>query len=293
MSTSPDYRKIRVTPLSGALGAEIHGVDASSSLDDDVVGELRRALVEYLVVFLRDQRLSLEQLKVFSARFGPLSRIPYVEPLAEHPEIIAVLKEADERDISTFGGTWHSDYSFLPEPPMMSILYAEEVPECGGDTLWVNMYAAHETLSPGLRALLDPMKAMHSGHVYGAARPPTHLRTSTSIAISRGDPDADAERAHPVVRLHPESEKQALFVNPVYTTRFEHMTEAESAPLLEFLYTHCTRPELSCRFRWRPGSMALWDNRCTLHMAINDYDGARRLMYRTSIAGEAHLATSH
>ena len=281
------FETIAVRPLSGSLGAEIAGVDASRPMSPEVIEEIKTALARYLVIFFRDQRLSLDALQSFSEAFGELTRVPYVGALESHPDIIAVLKEAAERNISTFGGTWHTDFSFLEEPPVESILYADEVPEVGGDTLWVNMYAAFEALSPGLQRTLCGLEAMHSGHVYGAARPPTNVATSTSIAISRNNPEADIERAHPVVRVNPRTGARALYVNPIYTTRFEDMTEEESRPLLEFLYRHCTRAEFTCRFQWRRGSIAVWDNRYTLHMAINDYDGQRRCMYRTSTAGEA------
>jgi taurine dioxygenase len=283
------FEHIEVRPMAGALGAEIGGVDASCPMSAAVVDDIRRALARYLVVFLHGQAMSLEQLKSFSRAFGELTRVPYVGALGDHPEIIAVLKEAEERNISTFGGTWHTDFSFLQRPPVLSILLADQVPMVGGDTLWANMYAAYEALSVGMQQTLAGLKAMHSGHVYGAARPPTDIATSTSMDISRDNPEADVERAHPVVRVNPRTGRRALYVNPVYTTRFQDMTEEESQGLLEYLYVHCARPEFTCRFHWRPGSIAVWDNRYTLHLAINDYDGYRRSMYRTSTAGEVPL----
>lgn len=282
---SSSYRLIDVQATSGSLGAEIHGVDLSQALSAPLAAEIQQAFTDYQVLFFRDQPLTIEQLKTFSRHFGPLCRVPYVEPLAGHPDVIAVLKEADETNISTFGGSWHSDFSFLDQPPLGSVLYAAEVPEVGGDTLWADMYRAYETLSPGLRATLDELTVLHSGHVYGAERPPVDIRTSRSIRISRHQPEADREQVHPAVIVHPQSGRRALFINPIYTTRFADMSEAESAPLLQFLYEHATRPEFTCRFRWRPHSVALWDNRCTMHLAVNDYDGVRRLMYRTTIAG--------
>ena len=281
------FTHIDVRPLAPALGAEIRGVDASAPLADDVVDEIRAALDRHIVIFLRGQTLTMDALKRFSRCFGELTRVPYVGALDDHPEVIAVLKEADERNISTFGGTWHTDFSFLERPPVASILYAEEVPAIGGDTLWASMYAAHDALSPGMQSLLAGLRAMHSGHVYGAARPPTDIATSTSIAISRNNPEADVERPHPVVRVNPATGRRALYVNPVYTTRFEDMTVEESRGLLEYLYAHSTREEFTCRFRWARGSIAVWDNRYSLHMALNDYDGMRRSMFRTSTAGES------
>ncbi|HET8729126.1 MAG TPA: TauD/TfdA family dioxygenase [Alphaproteobacteria bacterium] len=283
------YQTIEVRPLAGALGAEIAGVDLSRPLDAARAAEIERAFVEHLVVFFRDQDLTPDEHKAFSARFGPLTQVPYVRHMDDHPEIIAVLKEADERKISAFGNSWHSDFSFLAEPPLGSVLYAREVPSHGGDTLWANMYLAYDALSDGMKRLLDPLKAIHSGHPYGARNPPRGVATSRSIVIARGVEEADREVAHPAVRRHPASGRKALFVNPIYTTRFDGMTEAESRPILDFLYGHATQPEFTCRFRWTAGALALWDNRCTLHYAVNDYDGQRRLMHRTTIAGETPL----
>ncbi len=239
------------------------------------------------MIFFRDQTLTPEQQIALTARFGPLSRMPFIEPLTGHPDIIAVLKEADERNISTFGGVWHSDFSFLEAPPLGSVLYALDVPGIGGDTLWANMYDAYDSLSYTMRGLLDGLAAIHTGAPYGTTNPPAaDLELSRSIRMRRNDPAADVETEHPVVRAHPDSGRKALFVNPVYTNRFKGMTVEESKPLLEFLYDHATKPEFTCRFRWRNGSLAVWDNRCTLHLAIDDYDGKRRLLHRTAIAGE-------
>src|SRR3984893_4384793 len=280
------YHPISVHPVARSLGAEVGGVDLAEPLRNSVADELRRAFVEHLVLFFRDQTLTPEQHLAVSRLFGPIVRMPYVKHMADYPDIIAVLKEADERNISTFGNAWHSDFSFLEEPPLGSLLYARDVPRRGGDTIFANMYDAYEALSPGMKRMLDPLRAMHSGRPYGVAHAPKGVRTSRSIAIERDNREADREVAQPVVMVHPTSGRKALFVNAIYTTRFEHMTEAESRPLLDFLYQHCTRPESTCRFGWKSGSLAIWENRCTLHYAVNDYDGQRRLMHRTTIAGE-------
>jgi taurine dioxygenase len=272
--------------MAGALGADVTGIDLSLALDDAIFAAIERALHEYLVIFFHGQTLTPEQQLAFTRRFGPVSRSPYIKHMDEHPDIIAVLKEADERKISTFGNAWHSDFSFLEEPPMGSVLYAREVPSHGGDTLFANMYAAYEALSPGLRRVLDGLNAVHTGKPYGVGGVPQDLAVSRSIGIERNNPGADREVAHPTVRVHPATGRKALFVNSIYTTRFEGMTAAESKPLLDFLYAHATQPEFTCRLRWRRGDLAVWDNRCTLHYAVNDYDGARRLMHRTTIKGE-------
>ena len=284
------FRSIEVRPIAGALGAEIQGIDLARPLGNAATVELRQAFTDHLVLFFRDQQLTPEQHLAFSRLFGPLVRMPYVKHLEEYPDIIAVLKEADERKISTFGNAWHSDFSFLEEPPMGSVLYGREVPAYGGDTIWSNMYDAYEALSDGMKRMLLGLKAMHAGRPYGRGGLPKDLKVSRSIKIERDIPEADKEIAQPVVRLHPESGRKALFVNSIYTTRFEGMTEAESRPILHFLYQHCQRPEFTCRFRWAQGSLAVWDNRCTMHYAVNDYDGQRRLMHRITVAGERPIA---
>jgi taurine dioxygenase len=275
---------MKIAPVAGGLGAEISGVDLAR-LQEAEFAQIQRAFTDHLVLFFRDQRIGPEQQVELTRRFGPVLRVPYVTHLKEHPDIIAVLKEAEERQISTFGNAWHSDFSFLEQPPAGSLLYAREVPAFGGDTLWSNMYTAYETLSEGMRRMLVGLKAVHTGKPYGTEGG-VGIKGSRSIQITRGDPEADRETAHPVVRTHPESGRKALFVNAIYTTRFEGMTGAESRPLLDFLFEHATRPEFTCRFRWSPGALAIWDNRCTLHYAVNDYDGSRRLLHRTTFAGE-------
>jgi len=282
-------RSISIEPVAGALGAEIAGVDLAKPLSNSDAAAIRRAFTDHLVLFFRDQRLTPEQHLAFSRLFGPLVRMPYIKAMDEYPDIIAVLKEADEAKISTFGNAWHSDFSFLEEPPLGSVLYAREVPDHGGDTLFANMYEAYEALSEGMKRLLHPLKAIHVGRPYGRGGVAKDLRVSRSIQIERDNPEAERETAHPVVRRHPESGRKALFVNSIYTTRFENMTEAESKPLLDYLFQHCTTPEFTCRFRWQTGSLALWDNRCAMHYAVNDYDGRRRLMHRTTVAGERPL----
>ena len=282
-----DYETIVVTPVAGALGVEVAGVDLAGPPADRALAEIGRAFTDHLVLFFRGQDLTPERQLAFAARLGPLCRVPYIAPHPDHPDIIAVLKEADERDISTFGGTWHTDFSFLERPPAATLLYAIDVPTLGGDTLWPNMYAAYEALSGGMRAMLDGLVAVHTGAPHGAANaPPPDLRVSRSIRMTRGDPNADAETEHPVVRVHPDSGRRALFVNPVYVTRFAGMTAAESRPLLDFLCDHATHPEFTCRLSWENGALAMWDNRCTQYLAINDYDGSRRLLHRATIAGE-------
>ena len=276
--------QVDIRPLTPDLAAEIHGLDLRQT--ETAVPVIREAIAKYGVIFLRDQNLTLDQLLDGTAAIGPVLRVPFVKGMDSHPDIIAVLKEADEKRISTFGGTWHTDFSFLSQPPSLTLLYASELPAVGGDTLWANQYAAYDALSPGLQQLLDPLRAVHTGWPHGTNGPSPDVPVSRSIRMVRNDPTADREELHPVVRVHPVTGRKALFVNPVYTQRFEDMTAAESKPLLDYLYQHCIRSEFTCRWRWHPGTLAIWDNRCTMHLAINDYDGVRRLLYRTTVQGE-------
>jgi taurine dioxygenase len=273
--------------LTGTIGAEITGIDLGQPISDDLAGWLSEALARHQVLFFRDQHLSLDGLKALTRAFGPLMRLPYVQPLEGEPEIIRVLKEADEKG-GVFGGDWHTDFSFLERPPAGSILSAEVVPPYGGDTVWVSQATAWETLPEPLRQLLEGRDAMHVGKPYGVKwAPPIEERSGASIKMTRGDPKADTERPHPAVIRNPLTGRAALFLNPLYVTRLDGLTEIESRPVLEQIQRHATRPEFCCRFRWSAGALAIWDNLFTQHFAVNDYQGHRRLMYRTTFAGPA------
>jgi taurine dioxygenase len=278
------YRTIQVHPISGALGAEISGVDLSRDLDASVIGEIRRALVENCVIFFRDQHLTPEQHLAFGRRFGELQIHDFVEGMADNEQILEVRKE--ENETRNFGGGWHSDVSYLEKPALGSVLYAREVPAYGGDTMFANQYLAYETLSDGLKDMLGEMRAMHSARKsYGLYAPRAADKSRSSMGI-RFTAEAHAEVDHPVVRTHVESGRKCLYVHGGFTTRFQDMTEEESAPLLDYLYEHAVRPEFTCRFRWEKGSIAFWDNRCVQHNAINDYHGQCRVMHRVTIEGE-------
>jgi len=278
---------IKVRPITPAIGAEISAVDLSLPLDDATFAEIHRAFLEHLVIVLRDQHITPEQQVAFTRRFGPVLRVPYVRHMEEHPDVIAVIKEADEQRVSVFGGDWHSDFSSLPEPPLATVLYAREVPPCGGDTLFANQYLAWESLSDGMRRMLEARRALHAGRPYGTRPAVDPERMLRSVHIDRGHAEADIERPHPIARTHPATGRRALYVNPIYTVRVEDLTEEESRPLLSQLYATATRPEFCCRVRWQPGTLVAWDNRCTLHYAVNDYDGHRRELHRTTAAGDA------
>jgi len=270
---------IDVRPVAGALGAEIFGVDLARDLDADTVDAIRRAWLDHLVVFFRDQELPPERFLSIARRFGEVIEYPFVKGIEGFPQITPVIKL--EHETVNFGGLWHSDTSYLEEPPMATMLIAREVPPFGGDTLFANMYLAYEQLSEGMRRLLDGLVGINSSAKADATR------TRENRTRNSGDDGPKLFVAeHPVVRTHPETGRKALYVNFGHTVRFKDMTEAESAPILDFLFNHVTRPEFSCRFRWHAGSLALWDNRCAQHNPINDYHGHRRVMHRITLRGD-------
>jgi taurine dioxygenase len=273
-----NYRHIEVRLIAGSLGAEIHGVNIAQPLEGEVVGEIRQALLDHLVIFFRDQKLTPPQQLAFAQRFGEAIEYPQLKGLPECPLITPVIKLEHER--LNFGGVWHSDTTYLESPPMGSMLYAIEIPPYGGDTLFANQYLAYETLSQGLKKTLDALIG---------------INTSTKADVSKTREDrlreAGAELKilvgeHPVVRTHPETKRKALYVNVAHTAGFKGWTEQESEALLEYLFEHQVRPEFTCRCRWAPGSLAFWDNRCAQHNPVNDYYGSRRVMHRVTLAGD-------
>jgi taurine dioxygenase len=281
------YRTIEVEPIAGSIGAEIHGVDLSRELSQETFAEIHRAFLEHLVVFFRDQHLSIEQQMGFARRFGPLMVDPFVKSPEEHPELLVVVREKTEKRI--FGEGWHSDNTYLQKPPLASILYAREVPAYGGDTGFANQYLAYEELSPGLRDALANLRAVHAPASYARAISAGRYGAERAMKL-RHDAVMEAALAsdieHPVVRTHPETGRKALYVNAGYVVRFSGWTEEESQPLLSYLYEHATKPEYACRFRWATNSLAIWDNRCVMHKAINDYLGQRRVMHRLAVEGD-------
>jgi taurine dioxygenase len=279
-----------IQPMGATFGAEISGLDVRA-MGDNTEAAVKRAMDEHRVLVFHDQALTPDEQMDFSRRFGPLFKVPYVKPLADHPDVIAVLKEADEVNVSTFGSWWHADFSYLEAPPVYSILHALELPPKGGDTLFADMAAAYDALSDGMKAMLDPLNVMHSGHIYGAKLADTGTQgRMRGVEVTTGHAEADVERAHPLVRLHKPTGRKALFASPTYTTRFEDMTPEESRPLLEFLYAHMSQPQFTLRQRWRPGDLLMWDNRAVTHLAVNDYDGYRRLLHRTTAGSEVPAA---
>lgn len=274
--------------IAGACGAIVRGIDVSRPQTPEQIEALRRLLDEHLVVALPDQHLDLDRLEAFTDELGGRDVTPFVEPVEGRPYVIRVIKERD--DELNFANAWHTDLSYLEAPPAYTVLHAWEVPDVGGDTMWANQYLAYETLPTELRERLLSLRAIHSaGMAYGTGGYLEHVADKSSMRIAPS-PDAYAERTHPIVVRHPRTGRAALYVNPVYTVGIEGMDPEEARPLLGRLFTHATHPNVTCRLRWEPDMLTIWDNRCTQHFAINDYHGQRREMYRTSVAGDVPLA---
>ncbi len=272
-----------VTRLAGALGAEVEGYSLLDAFDDPQ--PVHDLLTQYSVVAFRDQDLDHDQHDQLTLALGGHGETPFVRHMDGHPGLVRVVKEAAESTIHNFGGSWHSDWSFQPKPPAYTILRAHDIPPHGGDTLWCSQYLAYETLSDGLKTTLDSLDVVHSaGWSYSASGILARSANGRSMQIDTTD-DALEEHCHPAVITHPRSGRRSLFVNATYVLRFDGWTKAESRPLLDILYEHATQEHLTCRLRWRPGTVTIWDNRCTQHLALNDYTGFRRELFRTTVAG--------
>ena len=269
-----------VRRISGALGAEVHGIDLRHDQPAGVVAALRRAWLAHGVLFFRDQPLSPAQYLRLAGWFGQPVEYPFIKGLDGFPMITPVVKLEHER--SNFGGIWHSDTTYLEQPPMASMLIAREVPPFGGDTLFACQYRALDALSPALQATLATLAGVSSSSKADVSR----TREDRIRDGGRDDARREYVAEHPVVRTHPETGRRALYVNVAHTARFAGWTEAESAPPLDYLFAHQVSPEFTCRFSWQHGSIAIWDNRCVQHNPVNDYHGHRRVMHRITLAGD-------
>jgi taurine dioxygenase len=272
-------QSLQIRRTAGALGAEISGVDLSRELPERTIAAIRQALVEHQVIFFRDQELTPAQQVAFGKRFGPLNIHPYVAGMAGQPEVMEIIKEPSDK--INFGGGWHSDMSFLQTPAIGSILYAVELPEWGGDTLFASQAAAFDALSPGLQRTLEGLHAVHSAsREYSAQGASAQKRGSMQVAEADG---YVGEFVHPMVLVHPETGRKALYVNPAFTLRIDGWKTKESKALLDYLFDHCRFEAFTTRFRWAEGSVAFWDNRSVWHFALNDYPGQRRHMRRVTV----------
>ncbi|HXY95244.1 MAG TPA: TauD/TfdA family dioxygenase [Acidimicrobiia bacterium] len=264
---APEAGAITVERQAGALGAVVEGVDLSADLSDATFELLHDALLEHLVLCIRDQgHITPEHQITFARRWGPIEPHPYVDPIEGHPEIIRVY---DPNPITV---TWHADFTYAKRPPALSFLLARTIPPVGGDTMFTNCYLAYENLSPGFQETLCGIRAVHY---------------ATQLAIEKGMAEDEIVNAHPVVRTHPETNRRLLFVNGNYTRHFEGWTEAESAPVLEYLYSEIGRYEYTYRHRWQPGDLLLWDNRAAQHAVIGDTGGQERSLHRVTVASDS------
>jgi taurine dioxygenase len=270
-----------IEPLAGALGAEVRGVDLRNLPDWKPVED---AFLEHSVLVFREQQIEPADLMRIGARFGEPCHYPFVTGLEGFPFIFEVVKEEEEK--VNFGGNWHSDTAYLAQPPLATLLYAVEVPASGGDTLFSNTAAAYDALSEGMRAVVDKLVGVNSAglKVTGGRRKMHSTIGSMKVHDTENADEYEAE--HPVARTHPGTGRKALYVSRSHTIRFRDMSEEESRPLIDFLQAHQTRPEFTCRVRWAPGTLTVWDNRCTQHCAINDYHGLRRRMRRLTVGAQ-------
>ena len=271
---------MKIRKIAGALGAEISGIDLAAGVSAELAAAVRQVLLDHQVIFMRNQQLSPAQFLEFGSRMGEPVEYPLVKGLDDYPHIIEVKKLEHER--SNFGGIWHSDTTYLQEPPMGSMLLAKEVPPYGGDTLFANQYLAYETLSETMKRLLDGLVGISSSAKADVSKTrEDRIRTDGKAGEPR-----DFLAEHPVVRTHPETGRKCLYVNIAHTAGIKGMTQEESTPILQFLFAHQVKPEFTCRFRWEPHSLAFWDNRCAQHNPVNDYHGFRRIMQRITLRGD-------
>ena len=279
---------INIVPSGGGVGAFIEGIDLGQDLSDNIVGTLRSALGEHGVLFFRDQDISPEDHIAFAEKFAPININRFFAHVEGHPKIAQVLKEPDQK--KNIGGGWHTDHTYDIEPAMGSILVARETPPHGGDTMYASTCRAYETLSDGFKSILKGLQGLHSSrHVFGPQA--RYMQKGEDTAGRLGNNEAaNQDAVHPLIIRHPISGRESIYVNPGFTIGIDGWTDAEAEPFLKILYDHIAKPEHTYRFQWAPGSVAFWDNRASWHYAVNDYHGARRLMHRITVEGQALAA---
>jgi taurine dioxygenase len=281
------YRHLQAHKISGALGAEIEGVDLSQNVSDDVLAEIRAALLDNLVICFRDQVLTPDQQLAFARRWGEIHLHPFMEGMADYPEILAIIKRPTDK--KNFGGSWHTDQMFSPNPAMGTMLYAKEVPSAGGDTMFTNQYLAYESLSDAMKKIAEQLHTVCVGDNFkasgGLSRKERYGRQVSSEMKVKDPGNVQTTSVHPLVRTHPETGRKALYIGG-HVQNFDGMTDEESDPLIDFFKRQSIRPEHTCRFRWATNSLIFWDNRCTQHFAVNDYPAETRIMHRITICGD-------
>ncbi len=270
---------MNIERIAGAVGADISGLDLRKPLTESLTAQLRAALLQHKVIFLRGQPLAPAEFLAFARQFGQPIEYPFVKGIEGFPEIIEVKKL--EHEVVNFGGVWHSDTTYLPEPPMGTMLLSREIPPFGGDTMFANQVAAYEALSNTMKRLLEGLQGISSS----AKADVSKTREDRMRSDGKADAPRDFVARHPVVRTHPETGEKALYVNIAHTCGIEGLTDKESASLLDFLFEHQVKPEFTCRWRWQPDCIAFWDNRAVMHYPVNDYHGYKRLMHRITLKG--------
>jgi taurine dioxygenase len=273
---------VELRPLGGALGAEVLGLDVTR-MNAEVTAWLHEALLQYQLLAIREQQLEPASFSAFASQLGKREVYPFSEPIAQDPFVVPIVKEPD--DWQVFGGIWHTDSSYLEAPPSLTLLYAVELPPRGGDTLFANMYAVYEALSPALRDALARLDGVYTTNlVHGSSG---QFAAASGADRNRRQPDdLPADVVHPIVRTHPDTQRKAIYATLAHTREFVGFTRDESLPMLEYLAELARLPEFGARLVWQPGTVAIWDNRCVQHYAVDDYAGERRVMHRVIIAGD-------
>ena len=274
---------MEIIPIAKSLGAEVIGAQLVN-MDVKTYSSIEKAFSRYLVLCFRDQQLGPCDLVNLARKFGGVGETPYLSGLEDYPDVVPIVKEANEKSQHTFGSGWHTDFTFQKKPPARTLLYALDVPPKGGDTLFANLQDAYESLSTDMQESLSRLRALHSSiRSYGPnASLKNHLENMT-ITNEKEEPGFES---HPVIRKHPVTGKPSLWINPTYTIRFDGMTDQESQPLLDYLNDLITEARFTCRVNWKRNSLVMWDNRCTQHSASSDYAGHRREMWRITTAGD-------
>lgn len=277
--------KIDITPRESGFGAVATGVCLAEPLTEADAATLLDAWARHGVLVFPNQPLELEALEAFTLALGDFGDDPFIAPMQDHPNVLEVRREPDEK-AGNFGAGWHSDWSFQACPPSGTILHSKIIPPVGGDTLYADTHRAWEALSSTMQSMLEGLRAIHSAALpygpKGIFSKDTEHR-SMQILVSE---EAEKTEIHPLVRTHPVTGRKALFVNPVYTVAIEGLEPAENYTILKFLYDHMTQDEFVYRHQWQPDMLVLWDNRSLLHYAEGGYDGHRRLLHRTTLAGD-------
>lgn len=278
------FKTIEVRPITGTIGAEIANIDFTQTLTNQQRDEIHRAFLESKVIVFRGQTLPPKKQVEVARIFGKPAIYPFLKGHEEAEEVSVLAKSAT--DTVNFGGNWHSDTAYKPAPDMGTLLYAVDVPDAGGDTMFANMQLAYECLSPGMQKMLDGLTAIYSSEKgYGGKRA-ERMKSLAGMKDAVAAKIETFESEHPVVRTHPETGAKSLYISRSHALHFKDMTVAESEPLINYLSDFSARPEFTCRVRWQPGTLTVWDNRCTNHFAVNDYNGKARRMHRVTIEGD-------